>query len=106
MKYFFSILTSLRKQKLPKYIYVKCVMVPFPLSPLSRCGSVVLHFMMKFNQIVIVSNVLTFLSDAARHDKFGAFKVDPGSIKQVLIPTDGLESTNQGKYYKGVDWPF
>ena len=56
---------------------------------------------MKFNQSVIVNNVLTFLSDAARQDKFGAFKVDPGSIKQVLIPTDGLESTTQGKYYKG-----
>ncbi|XP_066024495.1 fibroblast growth factor receptor 2-like isoform X2 [Pocillopora verrucosa] len=62
----------------------------------TRCGSVVLDFMMKFNQSVIVSNVLTFLSDSARQDKFGAFKVDPDSIKQVLIPTDGLESTMQG----------
>ena len=69
--------------------------------PLSRCGSVILEFMMKFNQSVIVSDVLTFLSDAARQDKFGVFKVDPGSIKQVLIPTDGLESSTQGKYYKG-----
>ena len=59
--------------------------------------------MMKFNQSVIVSNVLTFLSDSARQDKFGAFKVDPDSIKQVLIPTDGLESTMQGKYLKGVN---
>ena len=55
--------------------------------------------MMRFNQSVIVSNVLTFLSDAARQDKFGAFKVDPDSIKQVLS-TDGLESTTQGKYFK------
>ena len=62
---------------------------------------VVLDFMMKFNQSVIVSNVLTLLSDSARQDKFGAFKVDPDSIKQVLIPTDGLESTTQGKYFKG-----
>ena len=69
--------------------------------PLSRCGSVILEFMMKFNQSVIVSDVLTSLSDAARQDKFGVFKVDPGSIKQVLIPTDGLESSTQGKYYKG-----
>ena len=69
--------------------------------PLSKCGSVVLDFMMRFNQSVIVSNVLTFLSDAARQDKFGAFKVDPDSLKQVMIPTDGLESTTQGKYYKG-----
>ena len=43
---------------------------------------------------------MTFLSDAARQDKFGAFKVDPDSIKQVL-PTDGLENTTQGKYFKG-----
>ena len=69
--------------------------------PLSRCGSIVLDFMMRFNQSVIVSNVLTFLSDAARQDKFGAFKVDPDSIKQVLVATDGLESTTQGKYFKG-----
>ena len=72
-----------------------------PPPPLSRSGSVVLDFMMRFNQSVIVSNVLTFLSDAARQDKFGAFKVDPDSIKQVLIPTDCLESTAQGKYFKG-----
>ena len=72
------------------------------LSPqlVSRCGSVVLDFMMKFNQSVIVNIVLTFLSDAARQEKFGAFKVDPVSIKQVLPPTDGLESTAQGKYHK------
>ena len=57
---------------------------------------------MKFNQSVIVGNVLTFLSDSARQEKFGAFKVDPDSIKQVLIPADGLESTTQGKYYNGV----
>ena len=68
--------------------------------PLSRCGSVILEFMMKFNQSVIVSDVLTSLSDAARQDKFGVFKVDPGSIKEVLIRTDGLESSTQGKYYK------
>ena len=62
--------------------------------------------MMRFNQSVILSNVLTFLSDAARQDKFGVFKVDPESIKQVLIPTDGLESTTQGKYYKWTHMVF
>ena len=62
--------------------------------------------MMRFNQSVILSNVLTFLSDAARQDKFGALKVDPESIKQVLIPTDGLESTTQGKYYKWIHMVF
>ena len=58
--------------------------------------------MVRFNQSVVVSNVLTFLSDAAMQDKFGVFKVDPDSIKQVLILKDGLESTTQGKYYKGT----
>ena len=56
------------------------------LPPLPRCGSVVLDFMMRFNRSVVVSNVLTVLLDAARQDKFGGFKVDPESIKQVLYP--------------------
>nr|XP_058944931.1 uncharacterized protein LOC131772987 isoform X1 [Pocillopora verrucosa] len=62
----------------------------------TRCGSVVLDFMMRFNQSVVVSNVLIDLSDAARQDKFEGFKVKPDSIKQVLIPTDGSESTTKG----------
>ena len=70
--------------------------------PLSRCGSVVLDFMMRFNQTVVVSNVLIVLSDAARQDKFRGFKVNPDSIKQVLIPTDGSESTTKGKFYKDI----
>ena len=75
---------------------------PAPPPPLSRCGSVVLDFMMRFNQSVVVSNVLILLSDAARQDKFGGFKVNPDSIKQVLIPTDGSESTTEGKFYKEI----
>ncbi|CAH3157690.1 unnamed protein product [Pocillopora meandrina] len=62
----------------------------------TRCGSVVLDFMMSFNRSVAVSNVLTVLLDAARQDKFGGFKVDPESIKQVFVPTDGSESTTKG----------
>ncbi|CAH3158651.1 unnamed protein product [Pocillopora meandrina] len=62
----------------------------------TRCGSVVLDFMMRFNQSVVVRNVLIVLSHAARQDKFGGFKVNPDSIKQVLIPTDGSESTTNG----------
>ena len=73
-----------------------------PPPPLSRCGSVVLDFMMRFNQTVVVSNVLIVLSDAARQDKFRGFKVNPDSIKQVLIPTDGSESTTKGKFYKDI----
>ena len=41
---------------------------------------------MYFNQRVAVSDVLTSLKDAAVQDKFGVFKVDPGSIKQVSLP--------------------
>ena len=72
------------------------------LSPLPRCGSVVLDFMMRFNRSVVVSNVLTVLLVAARRDKFGGFKVDPESIKQVFMPTDGSESTTKGKFYKAI----
>ena len=70
------------------------------LSPLPRCGSVVLDFMMRFNRSVVVSNVLTVLLDAVRQDKFGGFKVNPESIKQVFIPTDDSESTTKGKFYE------
>ena len=72
------------------------------LPPLPRCGSVVLDFMMRFNRSVVVSNVLTVLLVAARQDKFGGFKVDPESIKQVFIATDGSESTTKGKFYKEI----
>ena len=72
------------------------------LPPLPRCGSVVLDFMMRFNRSVVVSNVLTVLLVAARQDKFGGFKVDPESIKQVFIPTDGSERTTKGKFYKEI----
>ena len=71
-----------------------------PLLP--RCGSVVLDFMMRFNRSVVVSNLLTVLFDAAMEDKFGGFKVDPESIKQVFIATDGSESTTKGKFYKEI----
>ena len=59
---------------------------------LSRCGSVVLDFMMRFDQSVVLSHVVTSLSDAAREDRFGDFKVDPDSIRQVL--------TSKGTCYK------
>ena len=72
------------------------------LLPLPRCGSVVLDFMMRFNRSVVFSNVLTVLLDAARQDKFGGFKVDPESIKQVFIATDSSESTTKGKFYKEI----
>ncbi|CAH3164508.1 unnamed protein product, partial [Pocillopora meandrina] len=69
----------------------------------TRCGSVVLDFMMRFNHSVVVSNVLIVLSDAVRQDKFGGFKVNPDSIKQVSISTDGSESTTKGKFYKEIN---
>ena len=61
---------------------------------------------MRFNQIVFVSKVLTVLSDAARQDKFGGFKVNPDSIKQVFIPTDSSESTTKGKFYKEIVYTY
>ena len=67
------------------------------LPPLSKCGSVIPDFMMRFKQNVVVTNVLILLSDAVRQDIFGGFKVNPDSIKQVFIPTDGSESTTKGK---------
>lgn len=42
---------------------------------------------MYFNQRVAVTEVLTSLRDAALQDKFGVFRVDPGSIKQISSPT-------------------
>ena len=72
------------------------------LPPLPRCGSVVLVFMMRFNRSVVVSDVLTVLLDAARQEKFGGFKVDPESIKQVFITTDGSESTTKSMFYKEI----
>ena len=71
-------------------------------TPLPRCGSVVIDFMMRFNQSVVVSNVLTLLSDAARQGQFGGFKVNPDSIELVLRPTDGSESTAKGKHSKEI----
>ena len=56
--------------------------------------------MMRFNQSVFVNNVLTVLSDAARQDKFGGFKVNPGSIKQVFIPTTARKAQRKVNFTK------
>ncbi|XP_022792750.1 proto-oncogene tyrosine-protein kinase receptor Ret-like [Stylophora pistillata] len=51
---------------------------------------------MYFNQRVAVNEVLTSLRDAALQDKFGVFRVDPGSIKQISSPTaQGPEECNR-----------
>ena len=75
-------------------------------TPLPRCGSVIIDFMMRFNQSVVVSNVLTLLSDAARQEQFGGFKVNPDSIELVLMPTDGSESTAKGKNSKEIVYTY
>ena len=106
MVFFIKILLRLninvfQYQKVTKSVI--CVIALFPPPPsLSRCGSVVLDFMMRFNQSVVVSNVLTLLSDAARQRQFEGFEVNPDSIELVLIPTDGSESTPKGKYYREI----
>ena len=61
-------------------------------TPLPRCGSVVLDFMMKFNQSVVINNILTLWSDTARQEQFGGFKVNPDSIELVSIPTNSSET--------------
>lgn len=54
-----------------------------------RCGSVIVDFELKFNQSAVASEVLIVLKDAAKQNKFGDFKVDPESIKQISpSPTD------------------
>lgn len=65
-------------------------------TPLLRCDSFVLDFIMSFNQSVAVSNILTLLSDAAGQDQFGGFEVNPDSVELVLITADGSESTTKG----------
>ncbi|PFX13364.1 Tyrosine kinase receptor Cad96Ca [Stylophora pistillata] len=53
----------------------------------SGCGSVIVNFIMYFNEIVAISAVLTSLKNAAEQNKFGVFRVDPASIKQVSSAT-------------------
>lgn len=67
------------------------------LQPNSRmwCGSVIVNFVMYFNESVATSTVLTSLKNAAEQNKFGVFRVDPASIKQVSSPTvPGPEECN------------
>ncbi|XP_022809178.1 proto-oncogene tyrosine-protein kinase receptor Ret-like isoform X6 [Stylophora pistillata] len=59
------------------------------------CGSVIVNFIMYFNEIVAISAVLTSLKNAAEQNKFGVFRVDPASIKQVSSATvPGPEECN------------
>ncbi|XP_022809176.1 proto-oncogene tyrosine-protein kinase receptor Ret-like isoform X4 [Stylophora pistillata] len=61
----------------------------------SGCGSVIVNFIMYFNEIVAISAVLTSLKNAAEQNKFGVFRVDPASIKQVSSATvPGPEECN------------
>lgn len=58
-----------------------------------RCGSVIVDFMMKFNQSAVVSEVLFVLKTAAKEDNFDGFNVDPNSIQQISSPTTDTSST-------------
>ncbi|PFX21947.1 Tyrosine-protein kinase receptor Tie-1 [Stylophora pistillata] len=61
----------------------------------SRCGSVIVNFIMYFNESVAISAVLTSLKNAAEQNKFGVFSVNSASIKQVSLPTvPGPEECN------------
>ncbi|KAJ7376167.1 hypothetical protein OS493_036548, partial [Desmophyllum pertusum] len=57
------------------------------------CGSVIIDFVMNFNQSVDVSEVLTVLKDAAQQNKFGEYKVDSNSIKQISPSSTVTPST-------------
>jgi len=48
---------------------------------------------MKFNQSVVVSEVLNVLKTAAKEDNFDGFKVDPNSIEQVPAAPTGTSGT-------------
>ena len=63
-----------------------------------RCGStsVIIDFVMKFNQSVDGKKVLTVLKDAAEQNKFGEYKVDPKSLKLIYPPSTDAPST-QGR---------
>jgi len=48
-----------------------------------RCGSVIVDLVLRFNQRVSESDVISVLKTAAQQDNFGSFFVDPESIKQT-----------------------
>ena len=51
---------------------------------LFRPGSVIIDFSMDFNQSVDGDDVVNLLKNAAQQNKFGDYKVDPDSIKQIF----------------------
>jgi len=53
------------------------------LAGVLRCGSVIVDLVLRFNQRVSESDVISVLKTAAQQDSFGGFVVDPESIKQT-----------------------
>ena len=55
-----------------------------------RCGSIIVDFMLKFNQSVVVSEVMTTLQEAAKGGTFGGFQINSlKRISQTATPTKG-----------------
>ena len=55
-----------------------------------RCGSIIVDFVLKFNQSVDVSEVMTTLQEAAKGGTFGGFQIDSiERISQPATPTEG-----------------
>ena len=52
-----------------------------------RCGSVIVDLVLRFNQNLTESEVITTLKTAAAKNKFGSFNVDPNSIKSAPCST-------------------
>ena len=66
----------------------------------SRCGSITVYLLLKFNQDEEISKVLSALSKAAipGGKGIGDFAVDPGSIQAISvdeIPSDAPSSTTK-----------
>ena len=58
-----------------------CVLMAFVTFFMFSCGSVIVDLVLRFNQSVSESDVISTLKTAAQQDQFGNFKVDPSSIK-------------------------
>ena len=63
--------------------------------PFHSCGSVVVHFILKFRQAIRGGLVVDFLNEQAQLNKFGRLKVK--SIIQISSPTSSSASPTRGK---------
>ena len=60
-----------------------------------RCGSIIVDFTLKFNQSVVVSEVMTTLQEAAKGGTFGGFQIN--SVKRISQPATPTKGTIFGR---------